>query len=147
VLILLLLYLPSFVRLIIIIIQFHPSDSSNTNLHFRFLTILSTKVSIIDLQWSLCSPHSVATDCTFTITDVTTGECVRRIQAHREIINAVDRSLAAGGGMGTELVATASDDKTGMQARTRVKPPLLRSSSHGSALERGWDELVRRRVG
>ncbi|KAF8345640.1 WD40-repeat-containing domain protein [Amanita rubescens] len=72
------------------------------------------KAPIIDLQWSLCSPHifSVAADHTLSITDVTTGQRVRRIWAHREIINAVDRSLAAGGGMGTELVATASDDKT-----------------------------------
>ena len=72
------------------------------------------KAPIIDLQWSLCSPHlfSVAADHTLTFTDVTTGGRVRRIHAHREILNAVDRSLAAGGGAGTELVATASDDKT-----------------------------------
>ncbi|KAF8628195.1 hypothetical protein AX15_004045 [Amanita polypyramis BW_CC] len=72
------------------------------------------KAPITDLQWSLCSPQlfSVSADHTLIFTDVTTGGRVRRIRAHREIINAVDRSLAAGGSTGTELVATASDDKT-----------------------------------
>ncbi|KAM6490411.1 WD40-repeat-containing domain protein, partial [Amanita muscaria] len=73
-----------------------------------------SKAPILDLQWSLCSPHlfSVSADHTLTYTDVTTGERVRRIRAHKEIINALDRSVAAGGALGTELVATASDDKT-----------------------------------
>ncbi|PFH50425.1 hypothetical protein AMATHDRAFT_193270 [Amanita thiersii Skay4041] len=72
------------------------------------------KAPILDLQWSLCSPQlfSVAADHTLSYTDVTTGQRIRKIRAHREIINALDRSLAAGGSMGTELVATASDDGT-----------------------------------
>jgi len=44
------------------------------------------------------------------MTDVTTGQRYRRIRAHREIINSVDRTMA--GGSGTELVATGSDDGT-----------------------------------
>ena len=44
------------------------------------------------------------------MTDVTTGQRYRRIRAHREIINSVDRTMA--GGAGTELVATGSDDGT-----------------------------------
>lgn len=44
------------------------------------------------------------------MTDVTTGQRTRRIRAHHQIINALDRTMA--GGAGTELVATASDDGT-----------------------------------
>ncbi|KAJ7127631.1 U5 snRNP complex subunit [Mycena epipterygia] len=69
-----------------------------------------TKAPILDLQWSLCAPHiyTVAADHTLVTTDVTTGQRVRKIRAHREIINSVDRTMA--GGSGTELVATGSDD-------------------------------------
>ncbi|KAF8626711.1 hypothetical protein AX17_006478 [Amanita inopinata Kibby_2008] len=72
------------------------------------------KAPILDLQWSLCSPHlfSVSADHMLAFTDTNTGQRVRRIRAHREIINALDRSFAAGGAMGSELVATASDDGT-----------------------------------
>jgi Prp8 binding protein len=52
----------------------------------------------------------VSADHTLTVTDVTTGEKLRRIRAHREIINTVDRTMA--GGSGIELVATGSDDGT-----------------------------------
>lgn len=41
------------------------------------------------------------------LTDLTTGERVRRIRAHHGVINAVDRTIA---GSGVELVATAADD-------------------------------------
>lgn len=44
------------------------------------------------------------------MTDVTTGQRTRKIRAHKEIINAVDRTMAAGSG--TELLATGSDDGT-----------------------------------
>ena len=43
-------------------------------------------------------------------TDVATGERTRKIRAHRGIINTLDRTM--GGGAGTELVATGSDDGT-----------------------------------
>ncbi|KAJ2923437.1 hypothetical protein H1R20_g13656, partial [Candolleomyces eurysporus] len=70
------------------------------------------KAPILDLQWSLYSQllYSVSADHTFTITDVTTGDKLRRIRAHREIINSIDRTM--GGGAGIELVATGSDDGT-----------------------------------
>ncbi|EAU82738.1 U5 snRNP complex subunit [Coprinopsis cinerea okayama7 len=70
------------------------------------------KAPILDLQWSLYSQllYSISADRTLTITDVTTGQKVRRIRAHREIINSVDRTMA--GGAGIELVATGSDDGT-----------------------------------
>lgn len=64
------------------------------------------------MQWSLCSPllYTVAADHTLSLTNVTTGQRVKKIRAHREIINAVDRTMASGSG--TELVATGSDDGT-----------------------------------
>ncbi|KAJ7730042.1 U5 snRNP complex subunit [Mycena olivaceomarginata] len=69
-----------------------------------------TKAPILDLQWSLFAPHiyTVAADHTLLILDVTTGQRVRKIRAHREIINSVDRTMA--GGSGTELVVTGADD-------------------------------------
>ncbi|KAJ7572443.1 WD40-repeat-containing domain protein [Mycena floridula] len=70
-----------------------------------------TKAPILDLQWSLYSPmlYTVGADHNLCITDVTTGQRIRKIRAHREIINSLDRTMA--GGAGVELVATASDDK------------------------------------
>ncbi|KAF7984753.1 hypothetical protein HWV62_11711 [Athelia sp. TMB] len=70
------------------------------------------KAPILDLQWSLCSPilYTVSADHTLSMTDVTTGQRARRIRAHHGIINALDRTMAGGGG--SELVATASDDGT-----------------------------------
>jgi Prp8 binding protein len=44
------------------------------------------------------------------MTDVTTGQRVRKLRAHRGVINALDRTIA--GGAGVELIATASDDST-----------------------------------
>jgi len=70
------------------------------------------KAPILDLQWSLSSQilYTVAADHTLTLTDITTGERVRKIRAHREIINSVDRTMASGSGV--ELVVTGSDDGT-----------------------------------
>ena len=67
---------------------------------------------MLDLQWSLFSPllYTVSADHTLAYTDLTTGQRVRRLRAHREIINSVDRTLA--GGAGVELLASASDDGT-----------------------------------
>ena len=69
------------------------------------------KAPILDLQWSLFSPliYSVSADHTLCMTDVTTGQRVRKIRAHREIVNTLDRTIA---GSGTELLATGSDDGT-----------------------------------
>ena len=44
------------------------------------------------------------------MTDVTTGQRVKKIRAHREIINSIDRTMASGSGV--ELLATGSDDGT-----------------------------------
>ncbi|KAF9448968.1 WD40 repeat-like protein [Macrolepiota fuliginosa MF-IS2] len=76
------------------------------------LLISRAKAPIIDLQWSLSSQilYTVAADHTLTLTDLTTGERLRKIRAHKEIINSVDRTMA--GGSGTELVVTGSDDGT-----------------------------------
>lgn len=70
------------------------------------------KAPILDLQWSLFSPliYSVSADHTLAMTDVTTGQKVKKIRAHREIINSIDRTMASGSG--TELLATGSDDGT-----------------------------------
>ena len=79
--------------------------------NYGHLTTLH-KAAILDLQWSLCSSllYTVSADHTLLYTDVTTGQRVRKIRAHRGVINALDRTVA--GGAGVELVATASDDKT-----------------------------------
>ncbi|KAJ7575868.1 WD40-repeat-containing domain protein, partial [Mycena floridula] len=71
-----------------------------------------TKVLILDLQWSLYSPtlSTVGADHNLCIIDVATCQRIRKIRAHGEIINSLDRMMA--GGAGVELVATASDDKT-----------------------------------
>ncbi|CAA7259323.1 unnamed protein product [Cyclocybe aegerita] len=70
------------------------------------------KAPILDLQWSLCSPllYTVSADHTLCMTDVTTGQRTRKIRAHREIINSIDRTMASGSGI--ELIATGSDDGT-----------------------------------
>ena len=70
------------------------------------------KAPILDLQWSLSSPllYSVSADHTLCLTDVTTGQRIRKIRAHREIINSLDRTMATGSGI--ELLATGSDDST-----------------------------------
>ncbi|KIY73928.1 WD40 repeat-like protein [Cylindrobasidium torrendii FP15055 ss-10] len=79
------------------------------NTNYGLLSSLA-KAPILDLQWSLISPiiYTVAADHTLTLTNVTTGQRIRKIRAHHEIINALDRTVA--GGAGTELVATGSDD-------------------------------------
>lgn len=81
------------------------------NTNYGLLSNLS-KAPILDLQWSLFSSilYTVSADHTLCLTDVTTGQRVRKIRAHREIINSVDRTMA--GGAGIELVATGSDDGT-----------------------------------
>src|SRR6266545_3043431 len=92
-----------------ILIAFWKTYSPNTN--YGLLSNHS-KAPILDLQWSLFSPllYSVSADHTLIATDVATGQRVRKIRAHREIINTVDRTMASGSG--TELVATGSDDGT-----------------------------------
>ena len=81
--------------------------SPNTN--YGLLSSLH-KAPILDLHWSLCSPtlYTVSADHTLSFTDVTTGQRVKKIRAHRGIINALDRTMAGGAGM--ELIATGSDD-------------------------------------
>ncbi|KAG6848748.1 hypothetical protein H0H93_014414 [Arthromyces matolae] len=82
---------------------YHP----NTN--YGLLSNL-TKAPILDLQWSLTSSilYTVSADHLLTSVDLTTGQRLRKIRAHREIINTLDRTMAAG----TELLATGSDDGT-----------------------------------
>jgi len=69
------------------------------------------QAAITDLQWSLVSPllYTVSADKTMNLTDLTTGQRIKKIRAHRGIINSLARSNA---GHGIELVATASDDGT-----------------------------------
>jgi len=70
------------------------------------------KAAVLDLHWSLHSPliYSVSADRTLAITDVTSGQRIRKIVAHRRVVNALDRTIA--GGAGVELLASASDDGT-----------------------------------
>ncbi|RDB19809.1 U5 small nuclear ribonucleoprotein [Hypsizygus marmoreus] len=81
------------------------------NTNYGLLSSL-TKAPILDLQWSLCSPtlYTVSADHLLSTVDLTTGQRIRKIRAHREIINTIDRTMA--GGAGTELIATGSDDGT-----------------------------------
>ena len=83
--------------------------SPNTN--YGLLSSLH-KAPILDLHWSLCSPtlYTVSADHFLTLTNVTTGQRIKKIRAHRGIINTLDRTMA--GGAGIELVATGSDDGT-----------------------------------
>lgn len=69
------------------------------------------QAAITDLQWSLVSPvlYTVSADKTMNLSDLTTGQRIKKIRAHRGIINSLARSNA---GHGIELVATASDDGT-----------------------------------
>jgi Prp8 binding protein len=81
------------------------------NTNYGLLSSLH-KAPIMDLQWSLFSSilYTVSADHMMILTDVATGERTRKIRAHRGIINSLDRTM--GGGAGTELVATGSDDGT-----------------------------------
>ncbi|KZT71529.1 WD40 repeat-like protein [Daedalea quercina L-15889] len=70
------------------------------------------KAPILDVQWSLLSPvlYTVSADQTLNVTDLTTGQRLRKLRSHRGIINSLDRTMA--GGAGVELVATGADDGT-----------------------------------
>lgn len=80
----------------------------NTNYGHLGPTSPIHKGPILDLQWSLTSPHlyTVSADGTLAFIDVTTGERVRRLRAHHGVVNSLDRALTGG----TELIATAGDD-------------------------------------
>ena len=81
------------------------------NTNYGLLSSLH-KAPILDLQWSLYSPtlYTVSADHVLNFTDVTTGQRIKKIRAHRGIINSLDRTMA--GGAGIELIATGSDDGT-----------------------------------
>ncbi|CAG8628194.1 15844_t:CDS:2, partial [Acaulospora colombiana] len=70
------------------------------------------KTAITDLQWSSISPilYTVSADKTIAMSDLTTGERVKRLRGHSGIINAISTTTA--GGSGIELLATAADDGT-----------------------------------
>ena len=70
------------------------------------------KAPILDVQWSLFSPllYTVSADQTLNVTDLTTGQRLRKLRSHRGIVNTLDRTVA--GGAGVELVATGADDGT-----------------------------------
>lgn len=72
------------------------------------------KTAITDLQWSLLWPilYTVSADKTLIMSDLTTGERVKKLRGHTGIINALSRT--AGGGPGVELLATGADDSTVM---------------------------------
>ena len=79
------------------------------NTNYGLLSSLH-KAPILDLHWSLYSPtlYTVSADHVLCLTDVTTGQRIKKVRAHRGIINALDRTMA--GGAGVELVVTGSDD-------------------------------------
>ncbi|KAJ7261420.1 WD40-repeat-containing domain protein [Mycena rebaudengoi] len=82
------------------------------NANYALLSSL-IKAPILGLQWSLTSPslYAVSADKILLELDTTTGARVRTVRnAHREVINALARTL--GGGGGAEVLATASDDST-----------------------------------
>lgn len=83
--------------------------SPNTN--YGLLSSMH-KAPILDLQWSLFSPviYTASADQTINITDVNTGERIRKLRGHRGIVNSLDRTIA--GGAGVELVVSGSDDGT-----------------------------------
>jgi Prp8 binding protein len=70
------------------------------------------KTAITDLQWSSVYPmiYTVSADKTIVMSDLTTGERIKRLRGHSGIINAISSTTA--GGSGVELLATAADDGT-----------------------------------
>jgi len=89
-------------------ISFWRTYPPNTNYGHLGPTSPVHKGPILDLQWSLTSPHlyTVSADGTLAFINVTTGERVRRLRAHHGVVNSLDRTLTGG----TELIATAGDD-------------------------------------
>ncbi|KAJ3823105.1 U5 snRNP complex subunit [Lentinula raphanica] len=81
------------------------------NTNFGLITNIA-KAPLLDFQWSLFQPwiYTVSADHVLSVVDTTTGERVRKIRAHAGIVNALDRTMAAGSG--AELVVTGSDDGT-----------------------------------
>ncbi|KAG8905753.1 hypothetical protein FRB99_008326 [Tulasnella sp. 403] len=77
------------------------------NTNYGHLTGLH-KSAIVDVQWSLISPslYTVGADGNLCISNLTTGQRVKRVKAHRGVINALDRIVTSG----TELLATGGDD-------------------------------------
>ncbi|KAJ7572469.1 hypothetical protein C8J56DRAFT_1068541 [Mycena floridula] len=61
-----------------------------------------TRALILDFQSSLYSPmlYTVGADYNLCIIDVTTSQRIRRIYAHREIMNSLDRTMAGDAGDG-----------------------------------------------
>ncbi|KAF8885740.1 WD40-repeat-containing domain protein [Infundibulicybe gibba] len=92
--------------------------------HELCLTFQPHQGPILDLQWSLSSStlYTVSADHLLTMTDVTTGQRIKKIRAHREIINTIDRTMATGAGV--ELVATGSDDGTHPVATFEIGCPV-----------------------
>lgn len=66
------------------------------------------KTAITDVQWSLLSSslYTIGADGNLCISDLTTGERIKRVKAHRGVINSLDRTATAG----TELLVTGGDD-------------------------------------
>ena len=66
------------------------------------------KAAILDLQWSLTSAnlYTASADKTIGVSDLTTGQRVRRIRAHGGVVNSIDRIVTGG----TELLASGADD-------------------------------------
>ncbi|KAH9998288.1 WD40 repeat-like protein [Russula vinacea] len=67
------------------------------NTNYGLLSTLH-KAPVLDLQ-------CVSADHTLAYTDLTTGQRIRKLRAHREIINSLDRTLAGGDEAGKEPVA------------------------------------------
>src|ERR1700761_64810 len=70
------------------------------------------RTAITDLQWSLLQPllYTVSADSTLAFSDLITGTRLKKIRAHKGVINTLDRTIAGVGGGGVELLATAGDD-------------------------------------
>lgn len=98
-----------YLLLLITVAALWKTYSPNTN--YGLLGSLH-KAPILDLQWSLFSTflYTASADHTMNVIDLTSGERVRRLRAHRGIINSIDRTLS--GAAGTELLVSGSDDGT-----------------------------------
>lgn len=70
------------------------------------------KAPILDLHFSLVHQllYTASADHTLNVISLATGERVRRLRAHRGIVNSLDRTVT--GVAGGELIVSGSDDGT-----------------------------------
>ncbi|KAH8106504.1 WD40 repeat-like protein [Phellopilus nigrolimitatus] len=119
--------------------------------NYGHLTTLH-KAPVLDLQWSLFAPLLYTLRGRLpALHGPPTGVRARRVRAHRGVVNALDRTLAAARASSSSRRARTTGACTcGRAATTARRAPSRRSSRlprHGRLLERGRRDAVRGRAG